>query len=116
MNSFLKIFLAALMFGGLCPLAGAQHPPVTVIEGAVETTADAVSFPDSVNGSLEVRGCKTCPSPLMKMDAKTVFSLGGARVTLQEMAAYARTAQGKSMTIHYWLKNRIVSSIEVLEK
>jgi hypothetical protein len=59
MNSIFKSLMAAGIVALACAggAVRAQMPPATVIEGSVETTTDAVIFPSSLFGRVEVRNC-----------------------------------------------------------
>ena len=118
MNSISKTLVAAALMA-LAGTAGpvrAQLPPAVVIEGAVETTTDAVIFPASLDGRVQVRGCEGCEHSTLQLDQNTRCILAGRTVSLRDMAAYARQASARSLTISYRLRDLVVSRIAVLEK
>jgi hypothetical protein len=94
----------------------AQRPPVTVIEGSVETTTDAVIFPSGLDGRVQVRGCDGCEHTTLQLDKDTKCILAGHTVSLRDMAAYAGRASARPLTISYRLRDLVVSRIAVLEK
>jgi len=106
----LVAFLAglALAAGGA---AYAQRPPVTVIEGSIETSANQVIFPSSLAGKVSVLGGQS-----LQLGPGTQFTAGGRLVSLADMAAYARGAGSAPLTIHYRLKDSVVSRITILGK
>ena len=114
-----KTLLAVTIVALACAAGGAvqaQRPPVTEIEGSVETTTDAVIFPSSVAGRVTVRGCEGCLHSTLQLDKDTRCILAGQTVSLHDMAAYAGRASGRPLTITYRLRDLIVSRIVVLEK
>ena len=118
MNSIFKSLMAAAI-AALAATGGAvraQLPPVTVIEGSVETTTDAVIFPSSLDGRVQVRGCEGCEHPNLQLDKGTQCILAGHTVSLREMAAFARQTSSRPLTISYRLRDLVVSRIAVLEK
>jgi hypothetical protein len=118
MNSILKSLTAAAIVA--LSLAGgaalAQFPPVTMIEGSVETTTDAVIFPSGLDGRVQVRGCEGCAHSTLQLDKDTKCILAGHTVTLREMASYAQQSSDHPLTITYRLRDLVVSRIAVLEK
>jgi hypothetical protein len=118
MNSTLKGLMGVAIVALAC--AGspvhAQRPPVTVIEGSVETTTDSVIFPSGLDGRVQVRGCDGCLHTTLQLDKDTKCILAGHTVTLREMAAYASRASARPLTISYRLRDLVVSRIAVLEK
>jgi|SRR4249919_1073257 hypothetical protein len=118
MNSIYR----SLMVGAILALAcaggtvRAQLPPTTVIEGSVETTTDAVIFPSGLDGRVTVRGCDGCLHSTLQLDKNTRCILAGQTVSLRDMAAYARQASARPLTISYRLSDLVVSRIAVLEK
>jgi hypothetical protein len=117
----MNISLKALMVALLLALAGAaavhaQLPPNVVIEGSIETTTDAVIFPASLDGRVQVRGCTGCQHDTLQLDKNTRCILGGRLVALREMASYAQQTNGRPLTISYRLRDLVVSRIAVLEK
>ncbi len=111
-----KVLLMALALAGACGGAGAQRPPATPIEGSVETTTDAVILPADLTGRVTVRSCGGCQHPTLQLDASTQINLGGRKATLGELASYAQRHAGRALTIHYRLRDFIVSYISVIEQ
>jgi len=118
MNSILRSLMAAAILALACVggAVRAQLPPATVIEGSVETTTDAVIFPSGLDGRVTVRGCDGCLHSTLQLDKNTRCILAGQTVSLRDMAAYARQASGRPLTISYRLRDLVVSRIAVLEK
>ena len=118
MNSILKTLMAALLLtlAGAGGTVRAQLPPAMVIEGSVETTTDAVIFPASLDGRVQLRSCGGCEHPTLQLDRNTVCILAGRTVSLRDMAAYAQRASERPLTISYRLRDLVVSRIVVLEK
>jgi len=117
MNSPLKALMVALLLS----LAGAgavraQLPPATVIEGSIETTTDAVIFPSSLDGRVQVRGCGGCAHSTLQLDKNTQCILAGRVVSLRDMASSAQQSSARQLTISYRLRDLVVSRIVVLEK
>lgn len=108
-----KVLLMALALAGAGMGARAQLPPGTVIEGSIETNTDALIFPLDTRGRITVRNCGGCESATLQLDADTQFNLAGHKVTLREMAAYARQTSGRIATIHYRLRDKVVSRISI---
>src|SRR5258706_7427932 len=106
-----KTILMALALAGAG--AWAQLPPGTVIEGSIETTTDALIFPLDSRGRVTVRNCGGCESSTLQLDTATQFNLGGHPVTLREMADYAGRTSNHPATIHYRLRDHIVSRISI---
>ena len=118
MNSTLRSLMAAAILALACAggAVRAQLPPATVIEGSVETTTDAVIFPSGLDGRVTVRGCDGCLHSTLQLDKNTRCILAGQTVSLRDMAAYARQASARPLTISYRLRDLVVSRIAVLEK
>jgi hypothetical protein len=117
MNSVVRtlVAVAALALTG-AGVARAQLPPSVVIEGSVESTTDAVIFPLSPGGRVQVRNCDGCAHATLQLDTNTRFVLAGHNVSLREMTAYARQTSARPLTISYRLRDLVVSRIAVLEK
>jgi hypothetical protein len=111
MNKTLVAFLGAVLLAAAGAPAPAQRPPVTVLEGSVETSADQVVFPSSLAGKIDVRGGQS-----LQLGPDTQFVAGGKVVSLQAMAAYASGAGSTPLTIHYRLKDSVVSRVMILGK
>ena len=108
-----KVLLMALALAGAGTGVWAQLPPGTVIEGSIETNTDALIFPLDTHGRITVRNCGGCESPTLQLDAATQFSLAGRKVTLHEMADYAHKTSHHLATIHYRLRDKVVSRISI---
>lgn len=111
MNKTLRALVIAVALAGAGTLALAQRPPVTVLEGSVETSADQVIFPTTLAGKIDVRGGQS-----LQLGPDTQFVAGGKVVSLQAMAAYASGAGSTPLTIHYRLKDSVVSRVMILGK
>ena len=111
MNKALKALLVGLALAAASGIALAQRPPVTVIEGSVETNADQVIFPGSLAGKVDVRDGQS-----LQLGPDTQFVAAGKVLSLAEMTAYARGAGSAPLTIHYRLKDSVVSRIIILGK
>jgi hypothetical protein len=118
MNSIYKTLMAALLLslGGAGGALHAQLPPNTVIEGSVETTTDAVIFPASLDGRVQVRDCAGCLHSTLQLDKNTKCILAGRVVSLRDMAVNAQQSSARPLTISYRLRDLVVSRIAVLEK
>ncbi len=118
MNSTYRSLMVAAILALACAggAVRAQLPPATVIEGSVETTTDAVIFPSGLDGRVTVRGCDGCLHSTLQLDKNTRCILAGQTVSLRDMAAYARQASARPLTISYRLSDLVVSRIAVLEK
>ena len=119
MNSTFKTLMAATIVALACAAGSAvqaQLPPVTEIEGSVETTTDAVIFPSSLDGRVTVRECEGCRHSTLQLGKDTRCILAGQTVSLRDMAAYARQASARTLIITYRLRDLVVSRIAVLEK
>ncbi len=118
MNSTLKSLMAAMILALACTggAVRAQLPPAMEIEGSVETTTDAVIFPSGLDGRVTVRECEGCLHSTLQLDKDTRCILAGQTVSLRDMAAYARQASARPLTISYRLRDLVVSRIAVLEK
>jgi hypothetical protein len=117
MNSSFKTLMAVMVLA----LAGvgaarAQLPPATPIEDSIETTTDAVIFPSSLSGRVQVRGCEGCEHPTLQLDNNTQCILAGRVVTLRELASNAQQSSARSLTIFYRQRDLVVSRIVVMEK
>lgn len=120
---WLRVLGLALLLGGALQSAGAQTQaeiaalePGTVLEGSVETSTDRVVFPTSLPGRIQAMACSTCAVKLLAMDTATRFNLAGKQVSLQEMTKYCSATAGRPLTIHYRLKDSVVSLVSVLER
>ena len=97
-------------------LANAQLAPNVVLEAAIETATDQVILPATLAGRVTVRNCVGCQHSTLQLDASTKFNLAGQSVSLKEMAAYASGKRDQPLTIHYRLRDSVVSLISVLTK
>ena len=118
MNTIFKSLMAVAIvaLAGTGGAVRAQLPPVTVIEGSIETTTDAVVFPSGLDGRVQVGSCEGCLHATLQLDKATRFNLAGHAVSLREMTAYAHQNSARSLTISYRLRDLVVSRISVLEK
>lgn len=112
------LLLAAAPSGAATPAAaalpGTGLPPGIVLEGSVETTTDAVIFPGDASGRLSVRGCNGCAHSTIQVDGNTQYLLAGESLGLREFAQYALRNPGRSLTIHYRLKDTVATRVTVL--
>jgi hypothetical protein len=109
MASFPRIALMAAILAGACLPAVAQRPPVVLLEESIETTTDQVILPASSTGQVSLRTGRS-----LELDPDTQFIAAGKAVTLQEFVAFLRTVGTVPATIHYRLKDGIVSRIVVV--
>ena len=118
MDSTFRNLMAVMIVALACAggTAQAQLPPVTEIEGSVETTTDAVIFPSGLDGRITVRECDGCRHSTLQLDKNTRCILAGQTVSLRDMVAYAHRASARPLTITYRLRDLVVSRISVLEK
>ena len=113
MNRIWKQTAVALALTVAACLAQAQLPPATVTEASIETNGNAVRFPASSSGALVVQGCPQCLEQSLRMDAHTRFSLNGREITLTKLAAATLGAANKPLTIHYRLKDKVVTRVDL---
>ncbi len=73
-------------------------------------------FPLRPRWPRQVRGCEGCLHSTLQLDKNTSCILAGQTVSLRDMAAYARQASARPLTISYRLRDLVVSRIAVLEK
>jgi len=118
MDNLIKTRIAAslLALALVTGSSSAQMPPNTVVEGSIETQTDAVIFPSGLDGRVSVRNCVGCLHSTLQLGQDTVCILGGQRVALRDMAAYASRTSGRPLTITYRLRDLVVSRISVLGK
>lgn len=109
MNKTLRALVIAVALAGAGTLALAQRPPVIVIEDSVETTTDQVLLPSSLAGKVSLRGGAS-----LQLGPDSRFYAAGKPVSLKELAAFMRGVGNVPMTIHYRLKDGIVSRIVVV--
>ena len=93
--------------------AQAQLPPGTMLEAAIETNGANVHFPGSATGSVLVQGCPACREQSLRLSAATGYFINGQRATLVQITNAARGGAGKSLTIHYGLKDKIVTRVDL---
>ena len=114
-----NLVLAILTTVALAAVGGAvraQMPPNTVIEASIETTTDQVIFPSTSAGRVQVRNCTGCLHATLQLDADTQFNLAGQNLSLKQMSAYAGAKRGQPITIHYRLRDLVVSLVTVVTK
>jgi hypothetical protein len=93
--------------------AQAQLPPALLLEASVETNGASVYFPSTVSGKVVVQGCPECREQSLQLAPTTGYFINGRRVTLVQITNAARGGADKSLTIHYGLKDKIVSRIDL---
>jgi hypothetical protein len=114
MNRPWKRMMAAGCVLLACALsAQAQLSPATVLEASVETTSAGVHFPSSLSGRILVQGCPQCVDQALQLDAHTQFFVNGQATTLAKVAAAALGAAGDSVTIHFRLKDKVVTRVDL---
>ena len=113
MNRIWNQTVLALTLAVAACVAQAQLPPATVMEASIETNGNAVRFPASSTGALLVQGCPQCVTQSLRMDAHTRFSLNGQEITLAKLASAALGAANKPLTIHYRLKDKVVTRVDL---
>lgn len=92
--------------------ATAAHAGARSLERAMETTAEAISLPETVPASIEARGCITCPSIRMTVPATAEFFIGKDPVTLKELRNFT-LGKDYNMAIFYELDAYVVRRIVV---
>jgi hypothetical protein len=105
--------LAALALSAASTLAHAQHPPITVMEASVETSADQVHLPSSLAGTIQVLGCPQCRLQSLQLDSSSQFFMNFQEVSLVQFSTAALNAVGKPLTIHYRLSDSIVTRVDL---
>lgn len=105
--------LAALALSAASTLAVAQHPPITVVEASVETSANLVHLPSSLTGTIQLVGCPQCRLQSLQLDSNSQFFMNFQEVSLEQFSTAALSAQGKPLTIHYRLSDSIVTRVEL---
>jgi hypothetical protein len=113
MQSTWTTTLAALALGAAATLANAQHPPITVMEASVETSANLVHLPSSLAGTIQVTGCPQCRLQSLQLDASSQFFLNFQEISLEQFSTAALSGQGNPLTIHYRLSDSIVTRVEL---
>ena len=113
MNRTRNQTLATLALSLAAFVVQAQLPPVTVMEASVETYGNAVHFPSSLSGKVVVEGCPQCTEQALQLDAHTHCFLNGQEISLGKLAAAALGAAEKPLTIHYRLKDKVVTRIDL---
>jgi hypothetical protein len=113
MNSIWKhtVVALALTFGAC--VAQAQLPPATVMEASVETNGAGARFPTSSSGAVIVQGCPQCVDQSLRLDSHTQFFINGQATTLAKLASAALGGTDKPLTIHYRLKDKVVTRVEL---
>jgi len=112
-KSWTRFLATGGLLAALTLSARAQMPPATVTEASVETTSAAIHFPSSLAGRIQVQGCPACVDQTLQLDAHTQFYLNGAATTLAKMAAAALRAPDNSLTVHFRLKDKTVTRVDM---
>jgi hypothetical protein len=105
--------LAALALSAASTLANAQHPPITVTEASVETSANMVHVPPTLAGTIQVLGCPLCRLQSLQLNADSKFFRNFKEITLEQFSTEALNGAGKPLTIHYRLSDSIVTRVEL---
>jgi hypothetical protein len=105
--------LAALALSAASTLALAQHPPITVMEASVETSANLVHLPATLAGTIQVLDCPQCRLQSLQLDSGSQFFLNFQEISLEQFSTAALNAAGKPLTIHYRLSDSIVTRVEL---
>jgi len=113
MNSTWKRMVLLAILAACAPSVQAQLPPITVLETSVETNGANVHFPSSASGSVLVQGCPQCRDQSLQLTAATGYFINGQRATLAQITSAARGGADKSLTIHFRLKDKIVTRIDL---
>jgi hypothetical protein len=113
MNPINKRAAVLLALAACAFTAQAQLPPIKIIEASVETTGVAVHFPASAAGSVLVQGCPQCRDQSLQLSAATGYFINGQSVTLAQITSAARGGADKALTIHFRLKDKIVTRIDL---
>ena len=116
MRNLVVAILATVALAAAGGAVRAQMPPNTVIEASIETLTDRVIFPATLAGRVLVRNCAGCLHATLQFDADTQFNLAGQNLSLKQMAAYAGARGGQPITIHYRLRDLVVSLVSVVTK
>jgi hypothetical protein len=113
MNSIWKQTVAALALTVAAFVAQAQLPPATVMEASIETDGNAVRFPGSASGSVLIQGCPQCVEQSVRLDSHSQFFINGQEVTLAKLSSAALGATNRPLTIHFRLKDKVVTRVEL---
>jgi hypothetical protein len=113
MNTISKRAAVLLALAACALSAQAQLLPNKVLETSVETTGVAVHFPASAAGSVLVQGCPQCRDQSLQLAAATGYFINGQRATLAQITSAARGGADKSLTIHFRLKDKVVTRIDL---
>jgi hypothetical protein len=105
--------LAALALTAAATLANAQHPPITVTEASVETSANLVHLPPTLAGTIQVLGCPQCRLQSLQLGPDSRFFLNGQEISLVQLSTAALSGTGNPLTIHYRLSDSIVTRVEL---
>ena len=116
MRNLVVAILATVALAAVGGPVRAQMPPNIVIEASIETMTDQVIFPSTLAGRVQVRNCAGCLHASLQFDANTQFNLAGQKLSLKQMAAYAGATRGRPLTIHYRLRDLVVSLVSVVMK
>jgi hypothetical protein len=113
MNSTCKRMVLMAVLAACALSVQAQLPPVKVREASVETNGAAVHFPSSANGSVLVQGCPMCRDQSLQLAPASGYFINGERVTLAQITSAARGGADKPLTIHFGLKDKIVTRVDL---
>ena len=94
-------------------VAQAQLPAALLLEASVETNGANVHFPGAVSGKVVVQGCPQCREQALQLAPTTGYFINGQPATLSQITNAARGGIDKPLTIHYRLKDKIVSRIDL---
>jgi|SRR5882757_3976614 hypothetical protein len=105
--------LAALALCAASTIANAQHPPITVTEASVETSANLVHLPPTLAGTIQLLGCPQCRLQSLQLGSDSKFFLNFHEISLEQLSTEALNGAGKPLTIHYRLSDSIVTRVEL---
>jgi hypothetical protein len=113
MNTITKRAAVLLALAACTLTAQADLAAITVLESSVETTGVAVHFPSSATGNVLVQGCPQCRDQSLQLAPETGYFINGQRVTLAQITSAAQGGADKPLTIHFRLKDKIVTRIDL---
>jgi hypothetical protein len=97
-----------------CCAAGVAAVPSQQLESSVETSANLVSLPADIRGNLQVRACAQCDLLSFRLDANVQLVAGGKVQTLPLFRSLLANMGQQPLTIHYRVKDSIVTRISAL--
>ena len=112
MRSILK--LACLALGATLAFSAVAKEEIN--EETLEAKASMLSLPAASDGVLVVTLCGGCTPISLQASAKTQYFLAQRAVTLQELAAYARTHGNAFAGVNYDTKTLALNRIRVSVK